>query len=359
MVFTFDFSLVTKRLFFILLIFKTHKFLSMKLHLYAYSLLLAFSLVTTACKTAENNAALKRETVDNPLKIMVISDLNASYGSTEYPEDVPHVISQIDSIKPDIILCAGDMVAGQKASLTGENIKAMWASFKTTVLDPIQTSKIPFGFTVGNHDASPTFALDRRLAQEFWMQNAAAVNLTFVDSTHFPFYFSYIKNGVFFISWDAAGAQIPAEVYSWMKEQLQSRAAQKARLRLLLGHLPLYPIVEAKNKPGEVNAAPDSALAFFQANGIDVYISGHQHAFFPAQKKGVRLFNAGAIGNGPRPLMGHDSAAKKAFHIIEVPVKNAARFTHQTYLPISNTIIDARSLPDSIKGFNGVLYKEQ
>lgn len=290
---------------------------------------------------------------------MVISDLNASYGSTEYPEDVPYVISKLDSIKPDIILCAGDMVAGQKASLTEQNILDMWASFKNTVLDPIKTSKIPFGFTVGNHDASPTFALDRRLAKEFWQRNAAAVNLTFVDSTHFPFYFSYIKNGVFFISWDAAGSQIPAEVYTWMKAQLQSHSAQKARLRMLLGHLPLYPVVEAKNKRGEVNAAPDSALQLFKQYGIDVYISGHQHAFFPAQKEGIRLFNAGAIGNGPRTLMGHDSAAKKAFHIIEVPVKNASRFTHRTFIPITNTAIEVHTLPDSIRGFNGVLHKEQ
>jgi len=331
----------------------------MKLPFYVYSLLLTFSIFITACKTAENKATIKAEVKNKPLKIMVISDLNASYGSIEYPEDVPYVISQIDSIKPDIILCAGDMVAGQKTSLTEENIKDMWASFKTTVLEPLKTSGIPFGFTVGNHDASPTFALDRRLAKEFWRQNAAAVNLTFVDSTHFPFYYSYIKNGVFFISWDAAGAQIPAEVYTWMKAQLQSSPAQKARLRLLLGHLPLYPIVESKNKRGEVNAAPDSALAFFQAHGIDVYISGHQHAFYPAQKEGIRLFNAGAIGNGPRPLMGHDSAAKKAFHIIEVPVKNAAQFTHRTYMPISNRLIDVQSLPDSVVGFNGVLYKEQ
>lgn len=300
----------------------------------------------------------KDETTDKPLKIMVISDLNASYGETTYPEDVPYVLSLLDSIKPDMILCAGDMVAGQKATLTEQHINDMWASFKITVLAPIEKLQITFGFTVGNHDASPSYTTDRKLAKAFWQQHSGATNLTFVDSTHFPFYFSFIKNNVFIISWDAAGSQIPAEVYAWMQQQLQSSTAKNARLRILLGHLPLFPIVESKNKQGEIVAAPDSALHFFKTNNINLYISGHQHGYYPAQKEGVYLFNAGAIGNGPRPIMGYDSPAKKAYSIIQIPVKNAKAFSHQTYMPITNALIDINSLPDSVVGFNGVLKRQ-
>ena len=77
------------------------------------------------------------ETKDKPLKILLISDLNAAYGSLTYSEDVPAVISEIRRIKPDIILCGGDMVAGQKSSLTEQNIKEMWQSFKKVVFNPI------------------------------------------------------------------------------------------------------------------------------------------------------------------------------------------------------------------------------
>ena len=320
-----------------------------------------FIVFINACKSVKginNSLTWSAETRDKPLKILVISDLNASYGETNYPADVPAVISELERIKPDLILCAGDMVAGQKASLTEENINAMWASFKNTVLHPIEKLHIPFGFTVGNHDASPSYTNDRKLANAFWQQQASATNLTFVDSTHFPFYYSFLKHNVFIISWDAAGSVVPAEVYSWMQTQLNSTTAKNARLRILLGHLPLYPIVESKNKPGEVNAASDSALQFFKSKGIDVYISGHQHAYYPAQKEGVFLFNAGAIGNGPRPILGHDSAAKKAYSIIQVPVKNAKGFSHQTFMPITNTLIHMGSLPDSVIGFNGVLKRQ-
>ena len=52
------------------------------------------------------------------LKIAVISDLNSSYGSTEYHTDVYATLKELDSIKPDIILCGGDKIAGQKTSIT-------------------------------------------------------------------------------------------------------------------------------------------------------------------------------------------------------------------------------------------------
>ncbi|HEY0898060.1 MAG TPA: metallophosphoesterase [Sphingobacteriaceae bacterium] len=301
----------------------------------------------------------KSELKKKPLKVLVISDLNSSYGSTTYSEEVTAVISKLDSIKPDIILCAGDMVAGQKRSLTETEIQSMWTSFDENVLSPINKLKIPFGFTVGNHDASPSFKLDRELAQQFWKTNAAETNLSFVDSTHYPFYFSYVKNNVFFLSWDASGSQVPREVYDWMKGQLKSKIARKARLRILLGHLPLYPIVESKNKPGELIASADSALLFMKDHRIDLYISGHQHAYYPATKNGVRLLNAGAIGDGPRKIMGHTAEPKKAYTIFEVPVRSAKKFTYRTQVPISHEIIEKASLPDSVTGINGVLHREK
>ncbi len=305
----------------------------------------------------KDDPSWQKETKNKALKVLVISDLNASYGSTSYSADVAQVIERIAKLKPDLILCGGDMVAGQKASLTAENIKAMWQSFKGTVLQPIDRLKIPFGFTLGNHDAAPGFAKDRALAKQFWMDEIKSTRLTFVDSTHYPFYFSYLKNNVFMMSWDAAAAKIKPEVHDWMKGQLKMDVAKKARLRILIGHLPLYAIVATKNKPGEVNADADYSLQFFKENGVDLYISGHQHAYFPAQKNGVQLLNLGCIGDGPRPILGHADTAQKAYTLIEVPVKNPKHFKLQTYKPSSNTEIKLNSLPDSVVGFNGTIKR--
>ncbi len=293
-----------------------------------------------------------------PLRIAVISDLNSGYGSVTYNKEVVEVVAELARIKPDVILCAGDMVAGQKKSLSEENIWAMWQGFKSTVLLPLSKTKIPFGFTLGNHDASPSFAMDRSLALQFWTENVQATNLHFIDSSHYPFYFSYLHKNIFFLSWDAAGASVPTEVYEWMKGQLASKIAHAARLRILLGHLPLYPIVGAKNKPGEVIAAADIALNFFKNNNVDLYISGHQHAWYPAKKNGLSLLNAGCIGDGERPIIGHSEPAKKAYSIIEIPAGEAQRFSYRSYNPVGHQIIDSGSLPDSVVGFNGVVEKD-
>ncbi len=293
------------------------------------------------------------------LKICVISDLNSSYGSATYSDDVKAVISRLAIIKPDIILCAGDMVAGQKASLTVQNTRDMWAGFKGTVLDPVNNLRIPFGFSLGNHDASPSFAGDRAHSEQFWKENVKETGLTFVDSVHYPFYYSYTKKNTFFISWDAAGSEIKPEVLEWLKAQLSGKSAQKASLRILVGHLPLYAIVDSKNKPGEVNSDPRAALNLFKSYGVDLYISGHQHAYYPAEKEGVRFLNMGCIGDGPRKLIGDTTAAIKSYTIIDVPVRNAKKFTYRTYTTSGNELIEMKSLPDSVVGFNGISRKDR
>lgn len=325
----------------------------MKKGLY-FSLALIIAVYTSF---TNENPHLAKERKNKALKIVVISDLNANYGDTTYSIDVANVIGKLAEIKPDLILCGGDMVAGQKASLTEQQIKSMWANFNETILKPINKLQIPFGFTVGNHDASPSFTKERILAKQFWTEQIKTTRLSFVDSTNYPFYFSYIKNNVFIMSWDAAGAKVKPEIFSWVKGQMKSEMAKKARLRILLGHLPLYAIVASKNKPGEVNANADSTLQFFKENGVDLYISGHQHAYFPAHKNGVQLLNLGAIGNGPRVILGHTDTAKKAYTIIEVPINAAKNFKYKTFMPTTNVEIKLNSLPDSVIGFNGVIKR--
>ncbi len=335
---------------------------SVKLYIAAMKRIVPFISVVilattlTCCLAPRSSTTISGQT--NPLRIAVISDLNSSYGSVTYNPEVAAVIAELIRQKPAMVLCAGDMVAGQKRSLTEENIEAMWRNFDSTVLQPLAKANIPFAFTLGNHDASPTFALDRLLAKQFWKAKVQATNLQFVDSTHYPFYFSYLQNDVFFLSWDASGSKVPTEVFDWMQQQLTGKIARASRLRILLGHLPLYPIVQAKNKAGEVVAAADSALYFFKGNNLDLYISGHQHAWYPATKEGFSLLNAGCIGDGERPIMGNNAAPAKAYSILEIPAMDARNFRYLSYSPQGN-LIPSSSLPDSVVGFNGTVIKDE
>ena len=49
-----------------------------------------------------------------PLSVVVISDLNSSYGSVTYEPRVADAIRAIVAIKPDLVISTGDMVAGQR-----------------------------------------------------------------------------------------------------------------------------------------------------------------------------------------------------------------------------------------------------
>ena len=288
------------------------------------------------------------------LRILLISDLNDSYGSVTYSTEVHAMMRDMAMLQPDMILCGGDMVAGQRSSLTRENIDAMWRGFDTAVWQPIRALLRPFGFTLGNHDASPGFARDRAAASDFWQAHKAQTQLQFVDDTHYPFYFSYVQQDVFFISWDASSAVIPDSLQQWMRLQLALPVAIKAQARVVLGHLPLYALVAAKNKRGEVLNAADSTLAFFKMNKVDLYISGHQHAYFPGTKEKLALLHSGCLGGGPRPLLGDSVTGRKSYAIIEIQKRRRrVQFTVQGYLIDGHSPIALESLPKKITGFNG------
>ena len=95
------------------------------------------------------------------IRVVVISDLNGEYGTTSYAPEVIKSISLIKQWKPDLVLCAGDMIAGQKYSLTKKQIQSMWMAFNNNIALPLKQLKIPFGFSLGNHDASGAMYRDQ------------------------------------------------------------------------------------------------------------------------------------------------------------------------------------------------------
>src|SRR5688572_6006739 len=124
---------------------------------------------------------------DEPLVVAVISDLNSGYGSTSYDAEVSAAITHIREWQPDLVLIAGDMIAGQRPTLTDENVRAMWSAFDSVVAAPLRADRIPFAFTLGNHDASghPAHERDRRLAAEHWTDPAHKPPLQYVDRAAF------------------------------------------------------------------------------------------------------------------------------------------------------------------------------
>jgi 3',5'-cyclic AMP phosphodiesterase CpdA len=243
-------------------------------------------------------------------RIVLISDLNASYGSTSYIPQVHRGVALVRQLRADLVLCGGDMVAGQKLGLSAAQLDAMWQVFAQQVLLPIRTAGAAFAPTMGNHDASSSrgaqgysFALDRERAARFWRARQNSLGLALVEASRFPFRYSLRQGDLFAVVIDASSATVPAEDWSWAEAQLSSPAAREARLRLVLGHLPPYGLSQGRDRPGEVLHQPQRLIGLMQRQGVHLYVSGHHHAWYPGQVGTLNLLSLGAMGSGPRRLL--------------------------------------------------------
>lgn len=290
-------------------------------------------------------------------RIVVISDMNESYGSTHYAEYVDSSLAHIERWQPDAILTGGDQIAGQHLDLSEENIHAMWEAFDEVIATPVYEMGIPFGMTMGNHDASGSGSFDheRDIAEEYWTTAPSLLDVQ--DGEHLPFYFSFTVNDLFVISWDASAHEISEEELKWVARQLQSETAQQASRRILIGHLPLYAVAEGRNRRGELLSDADELFSMLKDNGLDMYISGHHHAYYPAMKEGVLLLSAGAIGSGPRPLLQSDLEPRRTITLLDF-FDETGSYTITTY-DLENRMKEIRpdELPESIEGINGVIQR--
>jgi 2',3'-cyclic-nucleotide 2'-phosphodiesterase (5'-nucleotidase family) len=108
-----------------------------------------------------------------------------------------------------------------------------------------------------------------------------------------------------------------------VEQSLASEAAQSARLRILLSHLPLYAVAEGRNAPGEVMANADQLRAMLEKYDVHTYISGHHHAYYPGHRGDLQLLHMGIIGSGPRALIDSNTPRWKAVTVLDVDYDEA------------------------------------
>lgn len=299
------------------------------------------------------------------VRLAVISDLNSAYGSTEYEPEVDQGIKLIPFWRPNMVLCSGDMVAGQKPSLTPEQIRAMWEAFDQHVAAPLRQAKLPYGFTIGNHDASGAvgiggqflFQQERDLAQEYWDNPAHNPGIQFVDRSEFPFYYTFEYNDIFFLAWDGSSHRIPPEKLTWVEQALASPKAQQSKMRILLGHLPLYAVAVGRDEPGEMLENGDQLREMLEKYNVHTYISGHDHAYYPAHKGKMQLLHMGILGSGPRPLLEGGLAPRKALTIVDVDFDSPDLTTYTTYDMKTMQPIQFEELPRFLTSYNGMILR--
>jgi hypothetical protein len=276
---------------------------------------------------------------DVPLRVAVVSDLNGAYGSTSYDSTVERAIDRVVAWDPDLVLSTGDMVAGQRAGL---DYRAMWAAFHAAVSDRFLTEGIPFAVTPGNHDASgyPAFAAERAVFVEEWSP-LRRPDLEFVDDADFPLRYAFVAGPALFVSLDSTTVgPLGSEQTSWLEKILE----HDAPIKIVYGHVPLYPFAVGR----ETETIGDPALeALLVDREVDLFVSGHHHAYYPGRRGPLRLVSTACLGAGPRPLLGEDEPRGRSVLYLEITsagITELDAFGGEAY----DTVVDRASLPPSV-----------
>ena len=290
------------------------------------------------------------------LRIGLISDLNSSYGSTSYIPAVQQGLDQLIALQPDLVVCAGDMVAGQKRGLSGQQLDAMWRGFETAVLQRLQRAGIPLLPAIGNHDGSPGFPADRAAVRRFWTPLRSRIGLKLVDASQFPFRYTVLQDGIFWLVWDASSARVPEDQLAWAQQQLASDAARAARARFIVGHLPLVGVGQGKDRPGEVLDRGGALQSLMENARVQAYISGHHHAWFSGRRGQLDLIQLGALGSGPRRLLDGGAPAQQTFTLLEIDGGRSA-IRETTYAVATGQPLAWSMLPARLNTRAGLLQR--
>jgi 3',5'-cyclic AMP phosphodiesterase CpdA len=278
-------------------------------------------------------------TVAAPIRVAVVSDLNGSYGSTTYDGTVTRAVARVVALAPDVVLSTGDMVAGQRAGL---DYRAMWRGFHAAVTDPLAGAGLPFAVTPGNHDASgyASSAEERAIFVDEW-SGPRRPSLDFVDDSNYPLRYSFRVGPALFVSLDDTTiGPLGAAQMEWLAGQL----ATDAPVKVVFGHIPLYPFAQGR----ETEVIGDASLErLLVEHEVDLFVSGHHHAYYPGRRGPLRLVSTACVGAGPRALIGVSSPSVRSvlvFDITDEGIVELDAWAGETY----DELIERTSLPPSV-----------
>lgn len=292
------------------------------------------------------------------VRLFVISDLNSQYGAVTYRSGVEQAIRLMPDWDPDIVICAGDMVAGQSLNLSSSQVAAMWRAFDQKIFNPIRRLGLPYAFTIGNHDASSfkgldgkyVYDIDRTETNKYWSNKNPG--LEFADRFNFPFSYSFTHKQIYYLVWDASSANVSSEDWAWAEQSLASEEAQAAKMKIVIGHLPFYAVSQGRDRPGEILSKADQLRALLEKHSVHTYICGHHHVYFPGKAGKVEMLHAGALGSGPRSWLESLKPPIHTLTIVDVDL-DAQTTQYTTYDMGTQQTISLSQVPRLLVGPNG------
>jgi hypothetical protein len=298
--------------------------------------------------------ALLHSTAAAAETFVLISDINGRYGSTSYHTRVGSAVDLITEIQPNAVLSTGDLVAGQKQpKLDRDWLDRMWQVFDETVARPLEQAGIALLPTPGNHDGSafPGFALEREQFQAYWSERDGSVEI--LPGSEWPRRYAAQLGDVLLVAFDGTmPGSLPREEHEFVKRML-SAYGPEAGCTLVMGHLPMWPLARGRERE-IINDA--GLLATLQKQGVDAYLSGHHHVYYPGvDDAGMLHLAVGALGGNARSFSGESGKQPHSFARLECAEGRIS--VAGLSAPDFSASIAPAGLPASVPGPLGVLHR--
>lgn len=285
--------------------------------------------------------------------IAFISDLNGRYGSVSYDARVIAAVNTIIELRPDAVISTGDMVAGQKTRLDSTRLNQMWHAFNFAVADPLARAGIPFAVAVGNHDGSayPEYALDRAHFEAQWLTRSPPLDM--LPGSEWPWRYVARLGPLLLVAFDSTQpGELPDRERQFLEQALQ-RYGSGATATIVYSHLPMWPVTRGR----EHEIIDDHGLLeLLHRSGVDVYASGHHHAYYAGvDESGMVHLSVGALGGNARAFSGRLKAQPHSFALLTFEhgaVKIASRAA-----PAFEDPVPLSQLPPTLSGPLGVLRR--
>ena len=300
------------------------------------------------------------------VRLVVLGDFNGPYGAVAYPAPLARAVAAINEVwQPDLLLSPGDVVAGQSRELHDDRFAAMWAAFDRAVAEPLRAGAVPFAVALGNHDGSSqrsggvyAFERERLAAAEYW--SAHAPELAYQDRARYPFDYSFSQPvaaaaepagaALFVAILDASSSTVTSEQRDWLAAQLSSPTAVAASARIVVGHLPLVPVAQGRDRPGEYVFEGRELGALLSGLAVDLYVSGHHAAYYPGRLGELELLFAGGVGG--RRLLGSTAAPLSTVTVVDVWLAPGSAtgptFVYTTFDLADLSVVDPSALPAAV-----------
>ncbi len=289
------------------------------------------------------------------VRIAVFGDFNGPYGSTTYPPLVSRAMQVVvEEWRPDLLLSPGDVIAGQSSALGEAELDEMWAAFDVHVAQRLRAAGIPYAVALGNHDGSSLrdrsggylYARDRDAAARYWNAPLYQSNLRYLDRSRYPFDFSFVFGELAVIVIDASSAHLSHAQREWLARELESGEVRRATMSVVVGHLPLLPVSQGRDKPGEYLADGRGLAEELRAAGVDLYVSGHHAAYYAGTVGEMEALFAGGVGG--RALLAGGEPPRSTITLVDVWFEPLS-ITYTTFDLATMQVVAHESLPEAIE----------